>query len=241
MIRPASLLLAVVALLLAGRGQDVRAGESQPVVVELFTSQGCSSCPPADALLTELAARPDVLALSMHVDYWNYIGWQDPFSSPEVSERQRAYGKSLGLRVVYTPQIVVDGRHDVVGTDRAAIEKAIAEAAARRHVDVALRGDDAAGYRVALPQTALEEPARIWLVLYDREHETPVSRGENAGRTIRNSNVVRAIVPLGRWSGAATELPIDMAQAAGRDSCAVIVQQGEVGPVLGAATMALAE
>lgn len=241
MIRLAPLLLAVAALLLAGREQSVRADRSQPVVVELFTSQGCNSCPPADALLTELAARPDVIALSMHVDYWNYIGWQDPFSSPAVSERQRAYGKTLGLKVVYTPQIVVDGRHDVVGTDRAAIEKAIAEAAARQHVDIALAGDDATGYRVRLPQTTLAEPARIWLVLFDRAYDTAVKRGENAGRTIHNSNVVRGIVPLGRWDGAAAELPIDMTQAAGRDSCAVIVQQGEVGPVLGAATMALAE
>lgn len=244
MIRLLVLAAAAVLLLVApapDRGAHAEPG-SQPVVVELYTSQGCNSCPPADAFLTELAARDDVLALSMHVDYWNYIGWHDPFSRPEVTERQRGYVKALGLRVVYTPQMVIDGRHDVVGTDRGAVEKAIGEAASRRHLAVALAGDARAGFRVSLPQTTLEEPATVWLVLYDRAHETPVKRGENAGRTIRNSNVVRAIVPIGRWSGEATAMVIDVtpAQTAGRDACAVIVQHGETGPVLGAATMAIA-
>lgn len=237
-------ILAAAFLLLVAPGFDgaARAQSSQPVVVELFTSQGCNSCPPADDFLSELAAREDVLALSLHVDYWNYIGWQDPFSSPEVTQRQRAYGKTLGLRVVYTPQMVIDGRSDVVGTDRGAVEQAIADATARQHLAVAFAGDESSGLRVRLPQTALAEPATVWLVLYDRAHETPVNRGENAGHTIRNSNVVRTLVKLARWTGEAVEIPLDMAPelTAGRDFCAVIVQQGDAGPVLGAATMPIA-
>lgn len=215
----------------------------QPIVVELFTSQGCSSCPPADAFLAELAQRPELLALSFHVDYWNYIGWNDPFSSAEATQRQRDYGRALGSHVVYTPQMVIDGRWDVIGSKRAAVEKAIATAAAAPHVALSLSGDAVAGYRLVLPATELTVPARVWLVLYDGLHRTAVETGENAGEMIENRNVVRAIVDLGTWDGTATEMPImlDAAQTAGRDNCAVIVQQDGPGAVLGAATMALAE
>ncbi len=211
------------------------------MVVELFTSQGCSSCPPADDFLGELAGRAGVLALSFHVDYWNYIGWEDPFSSAEATQRQRAYGRALGLRVVYTPQMVIDGRWDAVGSNRGAVEQAIAAAGAAAHVAPEFAGDAASGYRVRLPETALEAPARLWLVLFDSSHETKVARGENSGRTIENRNVVRGIVDLGAWDGGAVELPLDLAPdaTAGRDGCAVIVQQDESGPVLGAAVMAL--
>lgn len=214
---------------------------SQLVLVELFTSQGCSSCPPADAFLAELAKRPDVLALSYHVDYWNYIGWIDPFSSPAATRRQRDYEKSLGLRVVYTPQMVIDGRRDAVGSHRDTVEQAIAAAASLPHVALAIAGDLASGYRLVLPATALDAPARIRLVLYDRSHETTVTRGENAGRAIENRNVVRDIVDLAAWDGDAVEIPLalDPALSAGRDGCAVIVQSGDAGPVLGAAAIEL--
>jgi hypothetical protein len=230
-----------VVVALAPRG-DARADPpAQPVLVELFTSQGCSSCPPADAFLADLAERPDVLALSYHVDYWNYIGWADPFSSPEATERQRAYGKTLGSPVVYTPQMVIDGRRDAVGSHRATVEQAIAAASSVRRVALTITGDAASGYRVALPATALDATAGIRLVLYDRRHETTVTRGENIGRTIENRNVVRAIVELAAWDGAATEIPLalDPALTAGHDGCAVIVQQGEAGPVLGVAAIEL--
>src|ERR1700726_1026943 len=105
----------------------LHAGE-RPIVVELFTSEGCSSCPPADALLAELAGRPDVLALSFHVDYWDRLGWRDPFSSPDATRRQHGYAELLGLSTVYTPQIVVDGRWQAVGSDRADVERALGAA-----------------------------------------------------------------------------------------------------------------
>ena len=243
MVRFLIALAAAIPLLVASGSKDGARAEpaGSPVVVELYTSQGCSSCPPADDFLGELAARDGVLALSFHVDYWNYIGWEDPFSMPEATERQRAYRHALGLRVAYTPQMVIDGRSDAVGSNRGAVEAAIAAAAANVHVRVAFAGDAASGYRVRLPETALDAPATVWAVLYDRRHETAVKRGENTGRTIRNSNVVRGLIELARWDGAATEIPlaIDPELTAGRDACAVIVQQDESGPVLGAATMAL--
>ncbi len=235
---------ALLALLAGGWiGAAAADPASRPIVVELFTSQGCSSCPPADAFLAELAQRPELLALSFHVDYWNYIGWDDPFSSAEATQRQRDYGRALGSHVVYTPQMVIDGQWDVIGSKRAAVEKAIAAAAAAPHLTLAFSGDSASGYRLVLPATALAAPAHVWLVLYDRLHRTEIETGENAGETIENRNVVRAIVDLGPWDGAAREIPIalDPARTAGRDSCAVIVQQDGPGAVLGAAVMALAK
>ncbi len=229
------------ALLAGGAAAD----ESAPVVVELFTSQGCSSCPPADRLLGELARRPDVLALSFAVDYWDYIGWKDPFASPAHTERQRAYGRALGRRVVYTPQMVIDGADEAVGSARAEVDARIAAAAARGG-KLALRflRDSTGRQRVAIPAAAPNTPAAafpatVWLVLYDREHVTKVKRGENAGATLVNHNVVRELRRLGAWTGAATEMAFDIAPDAAGDACAVIVQAGLTGPILGAAAMAL--
>lgn len=233
--------LAFIAMTIAAQNAARAEPAPQPVLVELFTSQGCSSCPPADAFLAELAARPGVLALSYHVDYWNYIGWTDPFSSPEATQRQRAYGKTLGSRVAYTPQMVIDGRRDAVGSHRETVEQAIATAAASPRIALAVTGDDASGYRAVLPATALDLPAHIWLVLFDGSHETTVTRGENTGRTIENRNVVRGIVDLATWDGSATEIPLALTPrlTAGRDNCAVIVQEGEAGAVLGTAVIRL--
>ncbi len=211
------------------------------MVVELFTSQGCSSCPPADQLLTELAARPDVIALSLHVDYWDYIGWKDPYGSPMMTERQRRYASELGLRYVFTPQMIVDGRQSVVGSDRIAVESALAAARARdKAVRVSFRPDDG-GVVVIDAGHAPDVGATVWLAIYDSDHETEVKRGENAGRTIRNANVVRSIERLGTWTGEALEIPLNLGNAAarGRYGCAVIVQQGRNGPILGAAAMML--
>lgn len=213
----------------------------RPVVVELFTSQGCSSCPPADALLDELADQPGLLALSFHVDYWDYIGWKDPFASAEYTQRQRDYARTLGLRYVYTPQIVVDGRKDLVGSHRRAVESAIKEAAKRAPaVDVKLVPED--GGKITLSAgSAPAEGATVYLVMFDDDHETDVARGENGGRSIHNANVVREYRKLGTWTGEAMEFPIDMeaARSQGRGGCAVIVQAGTTGPVLGAAILDL--
>ena len=214
---------------------------SRPVLVELFTSQGCSSCPPADALLDDLAGRPDVVALSMHVDYWDYIGWKDPYASPQYTARQQRYAEALNLRYVYTPQIVVDGRANVVGSRRAEVLEAI-EAAAQRDRPIDITFGTGSGGKVIIPEGhAPDEGATVWLAVYDREHTTQIKRGENAGRSLRNANVVRSFERLGTWTGARLEIPLDLAgaRARGRDGCAVIVQQGRAGPVLAAAAMNL--
>jgi hypothetical protein len=132
----AAVLLSLIAGPLASRPAAAQQGAepaaASPVVVELFTSQGCSSCPPADALLDELAGRPGVVALSLHVDYWDYIGWKDPYASPMNTARQQRYAEALNLRYVYTPQIVVDGRANVVGSHRAEVPRVSSSATKRR-------------------------------------------------------------------------------------------------------------
>ncbi|WP_299614937.1 thioredoxin family protein [Pelagibius sp.] len=220
--------------------QDI--GGDRPVVVELFTSQGCSSCPPADALLDELADQPGLLALSFHVDYWDYIGWKDPFASAAHTQRQRDYARSLGLRYVYTPQIVIDGRSHVVGSHRREVATEIRRAAQHPSaVEVKLVPEGSGGKITLSAGQAPAEGATVYLVMFDDDHDTDVARGENRGRSIHNANVVREYRTLGQWSGAAMEFPIDIAAARseGRGGCAVIVQQGTSGPVLGAAILDL--
>jgi hypothetical protein len=212
-----------------------------PVVVELFTSQGCSSCPPADELLGELAQRPGVIALAMHIDYWDYIGWKDPFASPKLTARQRDYVRNLGLRYVYTPQMIIDGRADVVGLHRNKVLKTIEKAArTRKGLEVGFSRADG-GKIIISAGHAPDDGAAVWLAVFDSRHETEVPRGENAGRKLLGYNVVRSMTRIGTWRGEAMEIPFDMAAAAagGRDGCAVIVQQGRAGTVLGAAQMPL--
>ncbi len=236
-----AILLSSIVEPVAARGADPAA--ASPVVVELFTSQGCSSCPPADELLAELAGRPDVVALSLHVDYWDYIGWKDPYASPQYTARQQRYTESLNLRYVYTPQIVVDGQVNVVGTRRAEVLAAI-ETAARRDRTIDISFVTSNGGTVIIPEgSAPDEGATVWLAVYDREQVTEIKRGENAGRKLRNANVVRSFERLGTWTGARLEIPLDLAaaRARGRDGCAVIVQRGRAGPILAAATMSLDE
>ena len=213
---------------------------SQPVVVELFTSQGCNSCPPADAVLGELAKVDNVIALSMHVDYWDYIGWADPFALPITATRQKGYREHFGRRYIYTPQMVIDGKKEVVGSREGSVLEMVAHAAAEpKPLDVTFDADTG---KVVVPAgTAPVQGATVWLAVYDDKHETDIQRGENRGRTIQYSNVVRALKPIATWTGEPLELPLDLAAAAaeGRDGCAIIVQQGETGHVLGALQMEL--
>jgi hypothetical protein len=234
----------LIALLLPGlamANQPVPAGTApRPVVVELFTSQGCSSCPPADALLGELARRKDVVALSFHVDYWDYIGWRDPFASPAATDRQRDYAKALGLRMVYTPQMVVAGRADAVGSDKGAVETLIDASARQPQIEVGFSRDSGGRFYVELPaEPGFDGMATVWLAVFDHERATPVARGENAGATLDTYNVVREWRRLGNWSGSAQQIPMPMAPdtAAKHDGCAIIVQRGEAGAVLGAAIL----
>ena len=205
-----------------------------PVVVELFTSQGCSSCPPADAFLGELAQRRDVIALAFHIDYWDYIGWKDPFASPDFTKRQRGYAGALGLRSVYTPQMVIDGRVDAVGSHRTRVEELIRKSS---HVPkLAVTLEPAAGKaKLILPEARLERPATIWLAIYDREERTMVKRGENAGRESSDYNIVRALRHVASWDGRAQAIEVDLSEAiADGMSGAILIQSAEQGPVIGA-------
>jgi hypothetical protein len=206
-----------------------RADPGGLVVVELFTSQGCSSCPPADALLVELTRRPNVLPLGFHVDYWDRLGWRDPFSSRAATTRQQSYAQALGLSAVYTPQVVIDGRREAVGSDRQTINTLMA-ASARMPVHVALAVENGA---LSIRVGAGRGEGRLWLVTFDREHETAVKRGENAGRTIVNVNVVRSLVSAGSWSGSALVLSLPQPQAG---SGVAILLQAPDGQILGAAS-----
>lgn len=232
--------LLTVALLAGGFDAAANADETgtstTPVVVELFTSQGCNSCPPADAFLEELARRPDLIALSLHVDYWNYIGWKDPFSSPQATQRQRDYAQALGLSSVYTPQMVIDGSFDAVGSNRAQVKEAIAAAGQRPKIAVTIATRPTGGWLVTIPEAEIDQSATVWLALYDRQHVTPVRHGENAGKTLTDYNIVREFRRIGRWDGAKVDLPVDIGAAEFADrGFAVIVQVGATGPILGSA------
>jgi hypothetical protein len=185
----------------------------RPVVLELFTSQSCSSCPPADALLADIAAsHADVLPLDFHVDYWNYLSWHDRFSLPAATARQRAYAATLGAEV-YTPQLVIDGTAQAVGSDRAAVTAALVgarTAAAKQESGTTptLVLADRDG-RLAIDVGAGSSRGKLLLVGFDPMHVTQVAAGENAGRTLIEVNVVRSLKELPAWQGAATSLLVD--------------------------------
>ena len=232
---PRALVLALTVLPLAPV-RPTAADDARPVVVELFTSQGCSACPPADRLVGEIRDRPGVIALSLHVDYWDYIGWQDPYGKARHTDRQRAYKRRLALDYVYTPQIVVDGTLQAVGSRRAAVIDRIARARA----DPAAVQPRLDGERAVIPAARIDGRARVWLVTFDAMHATEVGAGENAGDRLVNHNVVRGWRDLGAYTGDRREIPLDLAKAraAGRRGCAVLVQRDGTGEILGAAKMA---
>ena len=181
-----------------------------PVVVELFTSQGCSSCPPADALLAEIVrTRPDVLALGLHVTYWDRLGWRAPFSLPAATARQRSYAALVRDGAIYTPQLVAGGRHQAIGSDRGAVTAAISAARATAGqvtltlTLVATAGPAADPTAVTLSAGPGTGAGTLWLIGYDPQHVTPVRGGENGGRTLTEANVVRAMMPAGAWTGTA--------------------------------------
>ena len=214
--------------------------DDRKVVLELFTSQGCSSCPAADAFLGELAAtRDDVVALSFHVDYWNYLGWEDRFATAEMTARQKDYARALGISYVYTPQLVIDGARHVTGSDKNAAIAEIGKAKAReiRRVPVALEASAPGRLTVELGAAdGYWGAATIFLVSFDRRHETAVEAGENQGRSLVNHHVVRDFRPIGTWTGSAMTLELEPAATGTMgDGCAVLVQEREGnGRIMGA-------
>ena len=218
-------------------------GAASPVVVELFTSQGCSSCPPADAYLGDLAKRKDVLGLGFHVDYWNYIGWTDPFSSPLATARQRDYASAMNLDSVYTPQMIINGASQGVGSDRDAIDKLILAAEVAKAPQPALTVTHPAGGGIIIHINGAASPgdksATVWLVTFDREHSTAVAVGENGGRTLKDYQVVRGFRPIGVWTGTPVDIvlgPKDIAW--GNSGAAALLQTGGSGPIIATALLA---
>jgi len=212
-----------------------RASAGGPWAIELFTSQGCSSCPPADAYLGALAKRPDIVALSFHVDYWDYIGWKDRFATPETTERQRAYARVLKQRYVYTPEMVVDGIGHDPGVSREPIASLLAEAqrrAPRRATPELSRASDGV-LTIKLAAFKLDGPAEIVLAVYDRRHSTPVHEGENGGRTLENFNVVRRFETVSPWDGSAANWTVPADRFKPGQGMAVLVQRADHGPMLG--------
>ena len=203
-------------------------------VVELFTSQGCSSCPPANANLIRVREQPGVLALSFGVTYWDRLGWKDVFGRQDYTVRQATYEKPLGESGAFTPQMVIDGRTSLVGQDLAEVQAAIEKAEARpRNGAPTISVSEG---RVSVSAGAAPaRPAEVWVVRYDpRVVDVPVQRGENAGRTLPHGNVVHDLVPLGSWSGAAATFRLTPAPAG--QNTAILVQSPQGGPILAAAT-----
>lgn len=208
-------------------------------VLELFTSQGCSSCPPADALLTQLNKRDDVVALAYHVDYWDYIGWSDTFGKKAYSDLQRAYARSQGEDRIYTPQMMVNGVTDIVGSHEGEVTRAIRRASL--DVPVGLKADGGM-LHVAIPgKQGLPESA-VWLVKYRSHASVDISRGENGGRELSYSQIVTGRQVLGMWdpkTGAEFKLPVGDLLDGDSDGVAIVVQEepdGLPGRVLGAAS-----
>lgn len=251
-------LLAFAAVLTAGPGRamaedapaldlpEAAATQPKPVpiraVVELFTSQGCSSCPPADALLQTIAQDPDVIALSFPVDYWDYLGWKDTLASPRNSERQRAYAKARGDGAIYTPQVVVNGTLHVNGAQKADITSAIAQTNKSLEASrVPLwfwqeRNTLNIATGTSPPGKPIKE-ATIWLGVVQTSATIDIKRGENTGKSLVYTNVVREMTPIGLWKGQAMKIQIPRAAVmlADTQKSIVLIQEGKAGPIIAAA------
>ncbi|CAH1663209.1 conserved exported hypothetical protein [Hyphomicrobiales bacterium] len=213
---------------------DVTMALAQPAakppkaVVELFTSQGCSSCPPADALVVELAKNPELIALTLPVTYWDYLGWKDTLGKDSFAKRQKLYAKSRGDGQVYTPQVVISGASHAVGSEKSEIEKAVNQFAATGFVaKLALKEENGnLQIKVSPTGTATEEAAGIWVLPTTHQAIVPITRGENQGKTLTYANVVRGMVRVGDWDGkdATLTAPLNVTQAPEADGYVVIIQ-----------------
>lgn len=227
-----SRLLAAAAI--AFTGTAAAAGD-HPVVVELYTSQGCSSCPPADRLLAELSQRDDVIALALHVDYWDYIGWADEFADPAHTERQKAYARAHDKRSVYTPQMIVAGADLIIGTKPMELADSIQAHAARTPPVVVTLTRNGDRVRIEAQADRFRGDAIVDVIGIIDERTVEITRGENAGRTLTYHNIVSSWTRVGEWDGAGI-FQATIQVSPGRP-IAVIVQQDGYGPVLGAAKL----
>lgn len=219
-----------IALLAAALAAPTLAADAQhPTVIELFQSQGCSSCPPANANINALAQRPDILALSFAVTYWDGLGWKDSFAQPQFTQRQWDYAHGFGNAQVWTPQVVINGRANSTGTQSAPLQALIA-------------GNDRGNGGPALTVSAsavdvagkAERPASVWLVRYDPQAiAVPIKAGENAGKTLPHRNIVREFIKLGDWAGGPAHFVLPRATRTGL-ATAVMVQSGRGGPIIAA-------
>jgi hypothetical protein len=236
LLSPLAGLAAVLAIAAPAAAETLRAHPK--AVVELFTSQGCASCPPADALLSSLAGDDDVIALAYHVDYWDYVGWPDTFGSPDNSNLQRSYAKGWNSSRIYTPQMVINGTKDVVGSRRNEVQSALDAAVLSLPVELNMTGHM---LKIVVPPRPGDKDAVIWLVTYRDRAEVQIDSGENAGKSMTYTQVVTKRQLLGMWeaaTGAQLKLPRDEVMDENSTGVAVLVQQddnGLPGPIIGAA------
>jgi hypothetical protein len=213
------------------RRHAVAVGAS-PVVLELYQSQGCSSCPPALQVLRDEADRPDVIALNFAVTYWDQLGWKDSFAQPAFTQRQWDYARANGRNIVGTPQLIINGRRFVTGGNRAEVDMAI-ESSRSGPGAPALKVDRG---RIIVGAAPAAKPATVWLVSYDpRTINVPIRAGENDGRTLAHRNIVRKLEALGQWSGSSRSYPLPEGQPG--LTRAVLVQLGMAGPIITARSL----
>lgn len=222
-------------------GNVLAAADKPPTVVELFTSQGCSSCPPADAFLAELAERQDIIAVSFHVTYWDKYGWKDPFSTSWSTDRQISYRKALGRKNLYTPQMVINGKYEMDGAKRELVANALVtskrEADSRISLTLRREADELV---ITLPKHKPGEALDLWLVRYDGAHETKVMRGENRGKTMVNANIARHLELLESWYGDTREIRAPLPLPGEKEGgVAIWIQEPGLGAILGAARLDL--
>lgn len=238
---PSRLLLLIIGLLLiTNASANTTDSNSSPVVIELFTSQGCYSCPPADAVLGKLKHRNDVIALSCHVTYWNYLGWRDTFSLRFCDQRQRHYQRSLkGNPGVYTPQMVVNGVLGLVGSRQHRVEKAMALASDYRPLQsIGLSQPNNNTLHIQLPQLETNTEQQLWLLGTSGEHHLAIATGENGGKQLHYHNPVATVIDLGRWHGQASGLK-HVVDNAGIREWVVVAQVSPLGAISAAGKLAL--
>lgn len=228
-------LLKVLSAILIGAPIAAKA-EGNPIVIELYTSQGCSSCPPADALLEEMARNPQILALALHVDYWDYLGWHDSLASPAFTQRQKDYARAASERTIYTPQAIVNGVGRMVGSDAQALMSAVMDEMSRPAVaEVTL---SRSGGGIVIGATALGPlggPVDVLLVRFLPQATVSILHGELAGRSLNYVNTVTSLIRLGSWSG---EAPLSIkAEIGGDDATAVLLQGAGMGRIVAAARL----